>query len=352
MRPLWERASVDGAGQAAVFQPDASGTFPIMFYTLVVISYRPFLQSFGQIKILDRGWSCNESTTNVIVYSIYRMFLTTAWKCGSPVLLSCLWSSWSSHWLLALQVLRRREELLMSQMENMAVPAVGNMSKEELWSWKSYECKRLLQREGQEQQHPCYGQMWCLQFWSNIVYAISIAALMLSSELFTTELNSFPKNPTFSNFINAFHRSTFSDSYWILSWRDAYYRTDHYLFSCCFQCFSSNSAKRCILFMVVMATMMVPERQRSFPTTWRYQAGEALIFTAIDRAYLTSAMGNFLPPSFTWLPDSLYESAKLTAAIWKFYRKDPASADKIRYRRYGSVYLINAWNKSAWSCCL
>ena len=52
----------------------------------------------------------------------------------------------------------------MSQMENMAVPAVGNMSKEELLELKkAMNAKALAKREGQEQRS-VLRQMWCLQF--------------------------------------------------------------------------------------------------------------------------------------------------------------------------------------------
>ena len=46
----------------------------------------------------------------------------------------------------------------MSQMENMAVPAVGNMSKEEL-----LELKKAMNAKALE-QHSVLRQMWCLQF--------------------------------------------------------------------------------------------------------------------------------------------------------------------------------------------
>ena len=46
----------------------------------------------------------------------------------------------------------------MSQMENMAVPAVGNMSKEEAsGAEKSYECKGSC-KEKDKNSAPCYGK--------------------------------------------------------------------------------------------------------------------------------------------------------------------------------------------------
>lgn len=67
---IYERASVDGAnGIQKFFGITLPGLSPIIFYTLVVNIIQAF-QSFGQIKILTEGGP--NSSTNVIVYSIYR----------------------------------------------------------------------------------------------------------------------------------------------------------------------------------------------------------------------------------------------------------------------------------------
>ena len=92
----------------------------------------------------------------------------------------------------------------MSQMENMAVPAVGNMSKEELLELKkAMNAKALAKRRTRTALRVTANIVFAVLILLPLLYAISIA-LMPSSELFTTELNLFPKNPTFSNFINAF----------------------------------------------------------------------------------------------------------------------------------------------------
>lgn len=67
---IYERASVDGAGQVQqFFQLTLPGLRPIMFYTIVVNIIQAF-QSFGQVKILTQGGP--GESTNLIVYSIYR----------------------------------------------------------------------------------------------------------------------------------------------------------------------------------------------------------------------------------------------------------------------------------------
>ena len=93
----------------------------------------------------------------------------------------------------------------MSQIENMAVPTVGNMSKEELLELKkAMNAKALARRRTKTALRVTANVVFAVLILLPLLYAISIA-LMPSSELFTTELNLFPKNPTFSNFINAWN---------------------------------------------------------------------------------------------------------------------------------------------------
>ena len=89
-------------------------------------------------------------------------------------------------------------------MENVAVPAVGNLSKEELLKLKeAMNAKALAKRRTKTALRVAANVVFAVLILLPLLYAISIA-LMPSNELFTTELNLFPKNPTFSNFINAF----------------------------------------------------------------------------------------------------------------------------------------------------
>ena len=190
---IYERASVDGASSVQqFFSLTLPGLSPIMFYTLVVNIIQAF-QSFGQIKILTEGGP-NEST-NVIVYSIYRDAFFN-YRFGSAAAQSVI--------LFVIIMIITLSELLMSQMENMAVPAVGNMSKEELLELKkAMNAKALAKRRTRTALRVTANVVFAVLILLPLLYAISIA-LMPSSELFTTELNLFPKNPTFSNFINAF----------------------------------------------------------------------------------------------------------------------------------------------------
>ena len=121
----------------------------------------------------------------------------------------------------------------MSQMENMAGPAEGNMSKEELLELKkAMNAKALAKRRTRTALRVTANVVFAVLILLPLLYAISIA-LMPSSELFTTELNLFPKNPTFSNFINAFRTVPLHIEF-LYHGGMHYHRTDHYLFSCCF----------------------------------------------------------------------------------------------------------------------
>ena len=97
----------------------------------------------------------------------------------------------------------------MSQMENMAGPAVGNMSKEELLELKkAMNAKALAKRRTRTALRVTANVVFAVLVLLPLLYAISIA-LMPSSELFTT----FPRIrpfPTLSMHSAPFH---FSDSY-------------------------------------------------------------------------------------------------------------------------------------------
>ena len=99
----------------------------------------------------------------------------------------------------------------MSQIENMAVPTVGNMSEEELLELKkAMNAKALARRRTKTALRVTANVVFAVLILLPLLYVISIA-LMPSSELFTTELNLFPKNPLsiISNFSD---KSSFSQN--------------------------------------------------------------------------------------------------------------------------------------------
>ena len=203
----------------------------------------------------------------------------------------------------------------MSQMENMAVPAVGNMSKEELLELKkAMNAKALAKRRTRTALRVTANVVFAVLILLPLLYAIS-SALMPSSELFTTELNLFPKNPTFSNFINAF-RTVPLLRFILNSFIMAGCITIGQIITCSLAAFAFSFLEfkgKGILFMVVMATMMVPGEATIISNYLTVSSWGMLdTYQVLIVPYLTSAMGIFLFRQFYMtFPISLYESAKL-----------------------------------------
>lgn len=100
-----------------------------------------------------------------------------------------------------------------------------------------------------------------------LLYAVSIA-FMPSGELFTMDLNLVPKNPTFSNFKDAMTNVPLL-RFILNSFIMAGCITLGQIVTCSLAAFAFSFLDfkgKGVLFMIVMATMMVPERQRLFPT--------------------------------------------------------------------------------------
>ena len=219
----------------------------------------------------------------------------------------------------------------MSQMENMAVPAVGNMSKEELLELKkAMNAKALAKRRTRTALRVTANVVFAVLILLPLLYAISIA-LMPSSELFTTELNLFPKNPTFSNFINAFRTVP--------------------LLRFILNSFIMEFKGKGILFMVVMATMMVPGEATIISNYLTVSSWGMLdTYQVLIVPYLTSAMGIFLFRQFYMtFPISLYESAKLDGCSnLKFIVRILLPLTKSAIGAMAVYTFINAWNMYMW----
>ena len=241
----------------------------------------------------------------------------------------------------------------MSQMENMAVPAVGNMSKEELLELKkAMNAKALAKRRTRTALRVTANVVFAVLILLPLLYAISIA-LMPSSELFTTELNLFPKNPTFSNFINAF-RTVPLLRFILNSFIMAGCITIGQIITCSLAAFAFSFLEfkgKGILFMLVMATMMVPGEATIISNYLTVgKMGILDTYPVLILPYLTSAMGIFLFRQFyLTFPISLYESAKIDGCsnlrfIWQILMPLTKSAMGAM-----AVYtFINAWNMYMW----
>ena len=178
-----------------------------------------------------------------------------------------------------------------------------------------------------------------------LLYAVSIA-FMPSGELFTLDMNILPKHPTLENFRQALQKVPLV-RFVVNSFLVAGLITFGQIISCSLAAFSFSFLDfkgKNVLFMLVMATMMIP--------------GEATIISnyltvgkmGILDTYLTSAMGIFLFRQFyLTFPISLYESAKIDGCsnlrfIWQILMPLTKSAMGAM-----AVYtFINAWNMYMW----
>ena len=168
-----------------------------------------------------------------------------------------------------------------------------------------------------------------------LLYAVSIA-FMPSGELFTLDMNILPKHPTLENFRQALQKVPLV-RFVVNSFLVAGLITFGQIISCSLAAFSFSFLDfkgKNVLFMLVMATMMIP--------------GEATIIS--NYLTVTSAMGIFLFRQFyLTFPISLYESAKIDGCsnlrfIWQILMPLTKSAMGAM-----AVYtFINAWNMYMW----
>ena len=185
-----------------------------------------------------------------------------------------------------------------------------------------------------------------------LLYAVSIA-FMPSSELFTLELNLIPKNPTVQNFIDAFQNVPLV-RFIINSFVVAACITIGQIISCSLAAFAFSFLEfkgKGILFMVVMATMMVPGEATIISNYLTVgKLGILDTYGVLIIPYLTSAMGIFLFRQFyLTFPMSLYESAKLDGCSdLRFIIKILIPLTKSAIGAMAVYTFINAWNMYMW----
>lgn len=92
----------------------------------------------------------------------------------------------------------------MSQLNSMAIPMEGKYSNSELLELKNkMNAKALAKRRSKTALRLAANIIFAILILLPLLYAVSIA-LMPSNELFTTDLNLFPKHPSLQNFKEAF----------------------------------------------------------------------------------------------------------------------------------------------------
>ncbi len=185
-----------------------------------------------------------------------------------------------------------------------------------------------------------------------LLYAVSIA-FMPSGELFTLDMNILPKHPTLENFRQALQKVPLV-RFVVNSFLVAGLITFGQIISCSLAAFSFSFLDfkgKNVLFMLVMATMMIPGEATIISNYLTVSGWNWLdSYQVLIVPYLTSAMGIFLFRQFyLTFPISLYESAKIDGCsnlrfIWQILMPLTKSAMGAM-----AVYtFINAWNMYMW----
>ena len=241
----------------------------------------------------------------------------------------------------------------MSQIESMVIPMEGRMSASELLALKNeMNARALARRRIRTALRLGANVVFAIIVLLPLLYAISIA-LMPSSELFTTELNLFPKHPTMRNFSEALTTVPLV-RFIVNSFIVAGTITFGQIVSCSLAAFAFSFLEfpgRGMLFALVMATMMVPG-EATIISNYLTVAGWGMLdsYPVLIIPYLTSAMGIFLFRQFYMsFPKSLYESAKLDGCTnLRFIVKILLPLTKSAIGAMAVYTFINAWNMYMW----
>ena len=185
-----------------------------------------------------------------------------------------------------------------------------------------------------------------------LLYAVSVA-FMPSNELFTMQMNILPKHPTLENFVQAFQKVPLV-RFVVNSFFVAGLITLGQIISCSLAAFSFSFLEfrgKEVLFMLVMATMMIPGEATILSnyltvSSWGWLDSYQVLIVP----YLTSAMGIFLFRQFyKSFPLSLYESAKIDGCTnLRFIVRILIPLTKSAIGAMAVYTFINAWNMYMW----
>ncbi len=187
---------------------------------------------------------------------------------------------------------------------------------------------------------------------SPILYAL-IVAFTPASELFTMELSILPSSPTLDNFSQALTKVPLL-KFVLNSFLVAGAITIAQIITCSLAAFAFSFLEfrgKGILFMIVMATMMVPGEATIISNYLTVSSWGILdTYLVLILPYLTSAMGIFLFRQFYLsFPISLYESAKLDGCSnLKFIASILIPLTKGAIGAMAIYTFINAWNMYLW----
>ncbi|MGN0205553.1 MAG: carbohydrate ABC transporter permease [Coprococcus sp.] len=187
---------------------------------------------------------------------------------------------------------------------------------------------------------------------SPILYALSIS-FMPSKELFSMDFNLLPKNPTLDNYIQALSKVPLL-RFVLNSFLVAGAITISQIITCSLAAFAFSFLDfkgKNVLFMIVMATMMVPGEATIISNYLTVSSwGWLDTYFVLIVPSMTSAMGIFLFRQFYMtFPISLYESAKLDGCSnLRFIIKILMPLTKSAIGAMAIYTFINAWNMYMW----
>lgn len=238
-------------------------------------------------------------------------------------------------------------------MESVLANATKDMNQQELERFKQAAVqKAILRRRAGKLLLVIANLAMSLFILLPLLYAVSIA-FMPSSELFTTSMNLIPSSPTLENFSQAMVKIPLG-RFIVNSFLVAGCITFGQMISCSLAAFSFSFLDfkgKNLLFMVVMATMMIPG-EATIISNYLTVSGLKWLdsYQVLIIPYLTSAMGIFLFRQFyKSFPLSLYESAKIDGCSnLRFIYSILLPLTKSAIGAMAVYTFINAWNMYMW----
>lgn len=185
-----------------------------------------------------------------------------------------------------------------------------------------------------------------------LLYSVSVS-VMPSEELFTMDMNLIPQNPTLENYYRALTQVPLV-RFILNSFLVAGCITFGQIITCSLAAFAFsflNFKGKNVLFMLVMATMMVPGEATIISNYLTVSSMGILdTYVVLILPSLTSAMGIFLFRQFYMtFPMSLYESAKLDGCgNLRFILRILLPLTKSAIGAMAVYTFINAWNMYMW----
>ena len=198
----------------------------------------------------------------------------------------------------------------------------------------------------------CVNILFALFMLFPLLYSVSVS-IMPGDELFTMDLNILPSNPTFENYVRAFTQVPLV-RFILNSFLVAGCITIGQIITCSLAAFAFSFLEfkgKNFLFMLVMATMMVPGEAVIISNYLTVSSMGILdTYIVLILPSLTSAMGIILFRQFYMtFPISLYESAKLDGCgNLRFIVKILIPLTKSAIGAMAVYTFINAWNMYMW----